>query len=118
VAALKWNGWQLSAGFGGSIAPEICRFSKAKGNSSYMLYFSIQMNVGQLLSVSVCARLALIRLIKNHSIIFLNVAFILFVHAASFDFRKAESNVETQICGDEELSSLDEQLNTVYKKNH
>jgi uncharacterized protein len=37
-------------------------------------------------------------------------------HAASFDCRKAQSKVEKLICGDEELSGLDESLRDVYQQ--
>jgi uncharacterized protein len=39
------------------------------------------------------------------------------VNAASFDCKKAKSKVEKSICGDSELSQLDEQLAEAYKKN-
>lgn len=37
------------------------------------------------------------------------------VHAASFDCAKAASNIEKLICGDDELSKLDEALNKAYQ---
>lgn len=37
-------------------------------------------------------------------------------HAASFDCAKAATSVERQICGDKKLSSMDEQLNKVYRE--
>ncbi len=36
------------------------------------------------------------------------------IHAASFDCSKATSEVEKLICGDEELSKLDDSLNKAY----
>ena len=37
------------------------------------------------------------------------------VHAASFDCAQASAKVENIICGDAELSKLDEELSTTYK---
>ena len=48
--------------------------------------------------------------------LFVLLAFVLPVHAASFDCAKAYSKVERMICTDSELSKLDDQLNNSYQQ--
>jgi len=42
--------------------------------------------------------------------------FVLFAHAASFECKKASTDIEKRICSDTNLSALDEKLAKVYKK--
>lgn len=48
--------------------------------------------------------------------IYLAVTFVMSAEAASFDCGKASQDVEKNICANEEISALDEQLSAAYKK--
>jgi uncharacterized protein len=50
----------------------------------------------------------------KHSMALFWILLTAFAQAASFDCAKASTKVETMICGDAELSKLDEDLNTAY----